>query len=96
MLDLQFDDLAIIGKVTITPDGDLHTPTQLSVGDGGQVIARADGSLEVATGAAGFKADGTLRLVSPSETVGGITTHRFIIEDSAGNQYELFVRKITV
>lgn len=96
MLNLQFDELATIGKATITPDGDLHTPTQLSVGDGGQVIARADGSLEVATGVAGFKADGTLRLANPSEAGAGIgiVTHKFIFEDSAGNQYELFVRKI--
>lgn len=95
MFNFQFDNFATIGKVTITPDGDLHTPTQLSVGDGAQVVVRSDGSLDVATGAAGFKADGTLRLVNPSEAAPDTTTHKFIIEDNAGNQYELFVRKIT-
>lgn len=87
-----------LNTFTITDDGEAHSPTQISVGDGGQIIAHGDGSLEVATGAAGFAADGTLIL--PDLRVQGIATaplpptHFLVVRDSAGNYYQIPVARI--
>lgn len=86
-----------LNGVTITDDGALNSPDQISVGAGGEIIAHSDGSLEFATGAAKLTADGNFTPACTAESVGdGIDpTHTLLcIKTNDGRTFKLLAVEV--
>lgn len=83
-----------LNGVTISNDGETNVPTQLSIGAGGGIILREDGSAEFATGKVGIDANGVIQFGTVAEEETPVATHTLLVKDNDGNTYKLLAVRV--